>query len=82
MEETFAQAAALPAVERAAWLDAACAGQPELRAEVEELLLSHEAGRFMKGEARRPNIEAELARLNPEEAGERIGNRVGSTLET
>ena len=61
MEEIFAHAAALPAAERAAWLDAACAGQPELRAEVEALLRSHEAGGFMKGEARRPEIEAELA---------------------
>ena len=41
---------------------------------MEELLLSHDAGGFMKGEARRPDIEAELARLKPEEAGERIGN--------
>jgi hypothetical protein len=31
----------LPAGERAAWLDVACAGQPELRAEVEALLRSH-----------------------------------------
>ena len=74
LEEIFEHAAALPAAERAAWLDEACAGQPELRAEVEELLRSHEAGGFMKGAPRRPDIEAELARLKPEEAGERIGN--------
>src|SRR4030095_3810069 len=74
LEEFFAQAAALPAADRAAWLDAACAGQPELRAEWEALLRSHEAAGFMKGVPRRPDIEGELARLKPKEAGDRIGN--------
>src|SRR5437764_1788620 len=43
-EETlFHEALAKPAAERAAFLDAACAGQPELRAAVEALLAAHEA---------------------------------------
>ena len=43
-EETlFHEALAKPSAERAAFLDAACAGQPELRAAVEALLAAHEA---------------------------------------
>ena len=43
-EETlFHEALARPASERAAFLDAGCAGQPELRAAVEALLAAHEA---------------------------------------
>jgi tetratricopeptide (TPR) repeat protein/predicted Ser/Thr protein kinase len=43
-EETlFHQALAQPVGARAAFLDAACAGQPELRAAVEALLVAHEA---------------------------------------
>jgi serine/threonine protein kinase len=74
LEEIFARAAALPVADRAAWLDAACVGLPELRAEVEALLRSHEASGFMEGVPRNPQIESELARLKPEEAGDRIGN--------
>jgi hypothetical protein len=43
-EETlFHEALAKPAAERAAFLDAACAGQPEPRAAVAALLAAHEA---------------------------------------
>jgi tetratricopeptide (TPR) repeat protein len=43
-EETlFHEALAKPPDERAAFLDAACAGQPQLRAAVEALLAAHEA---------------------------------------
>src|SRR5437773_1712105 len=42
-ETLFHDALAKPPAERAAFLDAACAGQPELRAEVEALLMAHEA---------------------------------------
>jgi eukaryotic-like serine/threonine-protein kinase len=43
-EETlFHEALARPLAERAAFLDIACAGQPELRAAVEALLAAHEA---------------------------------------
>ena len=48
-EETlFHEALAKPSSDRAAFLDAACAGQPELRAAVEALLTAHEAsGAFL-----------------------------------
>ena len=43
-EETlFHRALAKPPAERAAFLDAACAGQPKLRGAVEALLAAHEA---------------------------------------
>jgi serine/threonine protein kinase/tetratricopeptide (TPR) repeat protein len=42
-ESLFYQALAQPPAERAAFLDAACAGQPELRGAVEALLAAHEA---------------------------------------
>jgi hypothetical protein len=45
-EETlFHEALAKPPAERAAFLDTACAGQPELRAAVEALLAAHEDSR-------------------------------------
>lgn len=47
-EALFHQALAKPACERAAFLNEACAGQPELRAAVEALLAAHEAsGRML-----------------------------------
>src|SRR6516164_965443 len=42
-ESLFHEALAKPPAERATFLDAACAGQPELRAAVEALLAAHEA---------------------------------------
>jgi serine/threonine protein kinase len=42
-ESLFHEALAKPAGERAAFLDAACAGQPQLRAAVEALLAAHSA---------------------------------------
>src|SRR6185295_12206957 len=48
-EELFSHAAELPAVERAAYLDRVCAGNPALRARVEALLRASEAARsFME----------------------------------
>ncbi len=75
--EIFKVAAALPEAERSAYLDAACSGHPEVRARVEELLRSHDVSGFMEAQAAEslsPAIEAELARLKPEEIGERIGH--------
>ena len=47
-EETiFAEALALPAAERAAYLDAVCVGQPELRQRIEALLQAHDAGSLL-----------------------------------
>ncbi|HZJ16998.1 MAG TPA: serine/threonine-protein kinase, partial [Chthoniobacteraceae bacterium] len=72
-EKIFKSAAALPADERGSYLDAACGGRLELRARVERLLASRDASGFMDAPPLGPEIEAELARLKPEEAGERIG---------
>ena len=76
-EEIFRVAAALPEAERAAYLDAACEGQSELRARVGRMLEVQGIGAFLQhppDETLPPEIEAELARLKPEEGGERIGN--------
>ena len=52
-----------------------CAGDDALAAEVRALLAAHEAaGDFMKATTPLPpEVQAELARLKPEEAGDRIG---------
>ncbi|HVK18264.1 MAG TPA: hypothetical protein VM533_15085 [Fimbriiglobus sp.] len=48
-ESIFAEAVAIPdPAERAAYLDRACAGNPTLRQEVEQLLAAHDqAGTFL-----------------------------------
>src|SRR5262245_64918520 len=48
LKEVFQAAVALPRVEREAYVDKACAGDPSLRAAVESLLKSHEeTGNFV-----------------------------------
>jgi predicted Ser/Thr protein kinase len=60
VEELFHQAVDLPPEQRAAFLDAACAGQPELRAVVEEYLrLDNEAG--ATGDVPRPGARLRAA---------------------
>jgi tetratricopeptide (TPR) repeat protein len=66
-EEIFDAAATLQIAERAAFLDDACAGNPETRTRVEALLRSHESAGFMQdGTAYSPGAPAE-------QPGERIG---------
>ena len=61
--------------ERTAFLARECGGDLALRERVEGLLASHEeAGDFLEPSAPSPEMEAEFARLKPEEAGERIGH--------
>src|ERR1700709_1808354 len=74
-EETFNAALARPAQEREAFLTQACGGDEALAAEVRALLAAHDAAAdFMKTDApASPRIEAEMARLKPEEGGEMIG---------
>ena len=75
-ERIFQIVAALPAAERDAYLRSACDGHPEMRAEVERLLASIDDGAFMQKPMERtvsPELEAEFARLKPEEEGDRIG---------
>src|SRR5205814_2342169 len=72
----FNEAKVRPAgAEREQFLALACRDDAELKMQVLSLLQAHEgAGEFLKaGPALSPEIEAELARLKPEEVGERIG---------
>ncbi len=74
--EIFNEAKALPAgAERDRFLAEACGDNVELKAQALSLLHAHDAaGEFLgSGPALSPEIEAELARLKPEEEGERIG---------
>src|SRR5262245_28058975 len=50
IKDIFAQAIEVPPAQRAAFLDEACAGDPQLRANVDELIAAHEgAGIFFAG---------------------------------
>ncbi|HEX9786105.1 MAG TPA: serine/threonine-protein kinase [Opitutaceae bacterium] len=75
-EDLFAAALGLPRVERTAFLERACAGEPNLRGRVEALLAASEAaGDFLQ----EPDAEARLAddrpgnQLREENVGDRIG---------
>ncbi len=71
--EIFAVASAMPVEDRGAYFDAACGEDLALRARIERLVGSHEASGFMKAPSVTPEIEEQMARLKPEEAGEMIG---------
>ncbi len=74
-EATFNSALECPAEERAAYVHEACGDDAELQARVRELLAAHDAADdFLNSEpSMTPEIEEQLARLKPEEAGEMIG---------
>jgi serine/threonine protein kinase len=74
-EVTFNSALDRPPEEREAYLAQSCGDDTVLIGEVRELLAAHEgAGDFLKTDApHAPAIEAEMARLKPEEGGEMIG---------
>ena len=74
-EAAFNSALARPPAERAAFLEKECGDDAALHGEVRALLAAHDAaGDFLKTDAPfSPEIEAELARLKPEEGGEMIG---------
>src|SRR5688572_17803944 len=74
--EVFTQAKIQPpGEERRQFLAEACRGDASLCAKVEELLRAHDdAGSFLNGGAvASPEMEAEFARLKPEQQGDRIG---------
>jgi serine/threonine protein kinase/tetratricopeptide (TPR) repeat protein len=75
VEELFHCALERAPGEREAYVNEACAWDKELKEGVQELLIAHEAAaNFLQpGNPKLPEIERELARLKPEEAGERIG---------
>src|SRR5260370_17263769 len=71
--DLFAAAIALPVAERAAYLDRACSGDPDLRQRVEGLLKEHDdLGDFPK---KRPSKGA--AEGGPRAIGEKPGDRIG-----
>jgi serine/threonine protein kinase/WD40 repeat protein len=73
LEATFNAALEQPATERADFLADACGSDTAFHERVRRLLAAHEkAGLFL--EAVGPEVESELARLLPEEAGNRIGS--------
>ena len=75
IEATFHSALNRPSTDREAYLAEACAGEEEMLREVRALLKAHEdAGDFLTAQAPSPQVQAEMARLIPEEAGERIGH--------
>src|SRR5215510_3042330 len=66
VQQVFAEVVDLTEAEREAFLTTACAGQPELRAEVESLLSAHEsAGGF---------LEPIPAAIGPYKLSERVGD--------
>jgi serine/threonine protein kinase len=73
----FSDARRLPARERAAFLDRACAGDAALRRHVEQLLKAgEEAGAFLESPAAVPPKPGSTIRLDPapsEKAGDRLG---------
>jgi eukaryotic-like serine/threonine-protein kinase len=73
-EEIFSQALALPAEERAAFLDRACAGDAALRRGVEELLQAHVGAGSFLGTSPAFAPEIEPGRHAP---GEAVGERIG-----
>jgi serine/threonine protein kinase/Leucine-rich repeat (LRR) protein len=74
IDAVFAAARAKPLHEREAFVAAECGGDESLRAEVLLLLASIDARCDLASELKpSPDVEAELARLKPEETGDRIG---------
>ena len=75
VEATFNSALERPTADREAYLVTACGDDSDMEREVRGLLTAHSAAAgFLDTEAPlSPEIERELARLKPEESGERIG---------
>src|SRR4030095_1036856 len=73
IEAIFHEALARAPAEREAFVAEACAGDEALQHEIQRLLAAHEdAGAYFEP-PNSPQIEAELARLKPEETGEMVG---------
>ena len=74
LEEIFQLALDRPALSRAAWLDAACGGDFELRREVDSLLAAHATGDF---DFTRAAFAEALKVLEQRTSGMHAGQRVG-----
>ncbi len=74
VEATFNSALQRPVAEREAFIAEACGEEGEMLIEVRALLAAHDAaGDFLEEPRMTPEIEEQMARLKPEEAGEMIG---------
>jgi tetratricopeptide (TPR) repeat protein len=71
VETLFREALKKSPAERAAFLDAACAGQPELRAAVEDMLASHEVTGGAANAPSKAGTEATLPHTPDPERGDR-----------
>jgi serine/threonine protein kinase/Leucine-rich repeat (LRR) protein len=74
-EATFHAALELPPGDRDRYISDACKNDEDLQRHVRELLRAHEdAGEFLNSTgATSPEVEKELARLKPEQPGDRVG---------
>jgi eukaryotic-like serine/threonine-protein kinase len=77
-ESIFAAALALPnPAERAAYLDRACAGKPELRRQVEDLLGAHAASNLLDQPAVAPAATGAFVQVNSNGEASHVGDRIG-----
>ena len=76
-EELFSRAAELPAAERAAYLDLACAGDAALRARIEALLRASEAARSFMEEPPAADLVQAVTQQAPRVAEPAVGDRIG-----
>ena len=77
IEDVFDRVASLPAEQRAAVLDAALSGRPDLRSELDELLAAHDAMPPVDLEMAPPALESG-SRLGPYRLAEKIGEDIGT----
>src|SRR4051812_35671430 len=74
IEATFHKALERTPEDRDAFVAEACGGNDSLTRQVHRLLAAHEDAKTEFKPLDSPDIQAELARLKPEEKGERIGS--------
>lgn len=74
IREVFDHAVLLPTVERAVYLDNVCASDPDLRSEVESLLVSNSQA----GAGFLNNPAVDLAKVPSKPASSRVGRRIGA----
>src|SRR5450759_115172 len=78
-ESLFHDALSKPSAERAAFLDAACAGQPELRVAVEALLAAHDASGGLLDRPPIQTVDSDLSEPNHGGTGEYTPQPVRTT---
>src|SRR5678815_2642561 len=74
VEAIFHEALERAPAERGVFIAKECEGDESLQREIQRLLIAYEDASTYFEPPNSPEIEAELARLKPEEAGEWIGN--------